>query len=201
VTRRGVCVVAVILQFSLVALVCLRELFLIIGEEQTVLPPSWRPAAAKMGSAVSLALGSALRPHQPLRQAVGTYLNAAGIENGYGYFAPAVPDVYKLVFELDYADGHVDYQLPRVASDASGLRVTSLVDYLSRVHDDAVRALIVKLITYSVWRENPEATVIRTHFVRGQLAAAADYRTKPRTYVLLHSYEFHLQDRPRSQQR
>lgn len=194
--RRRILVTVFIAHFLLIALVCLRELLLIIGEENTVWPQAWRAVPDKIGLALSLS--STFSPHHPVRQVFGTYLNAAGIENGYGYFAPAVPNPYKIVFELHYPDGHVDYQLPRVASYASGLRVTSLIDYLSRVHDDGVRALIVKMVTYSVWRENPQATIIRSHFIRGELSSASDYQTKPSSYVVLHSYESRFRDQPGS---
>ena len=47
--------------------------------------------------------------------------NIAGIETGYGYFAPNVPGGYRLVFELHYPDGRVEYELPSVSSAAAGL--------------------------------------------------------------------------------
>ena len=57
----------------------------------------------------------------PVRQALATYLHIAGIETGYGYFAPNVPGSYKLVFELHYPDGRVEYELPSVSSAAAGV--------------------------------------------------------------------------------
>ena len=63
---------------------------------------------------VSIGLGQDLAASNPAREALATYLHIAGIESGYGYFAPNVPGSYKLVFELHYPDGRVQYELPHV---------------------------------------------------------------------------------------
>ena len=46
-----------------------------------------------------------------MRETIAFYLHAAGIEVGYGYFAPNVPYSYKLVFQLTYPNGTTEYEL------------------------------------------------------------------------------------------
>ena len=67
-----------------------------------------------------------------MREALNTYVKLAGIETGYGYFAPNVPGGYRLVFELHYPDGRVEYELPSVRSAAAGLRIAGLLDSIGR---------------------------------------------------------------------
>ena len=81
---------------------------------------------------------SILAASNPIRQVLATYLHLAGIETGYGYFAPNVPGSYKLVFELHYPDGRVEYELPSVSSAAAGLRLAGLLDKIGRTPYDAL---------------------------------------------------------------
>ncbi len=67
-------------------------------------------------------LGQRLDQSNWLRNGITVYLHCAGIEAGYGFFAPNVPANYKLVFELRYPDGRTEYNIPRVGSAATGLR-------------------------------------------------------------------------------
>src|SRR2546430_4950778 len=61
------------------------------------------PYTTLFRSAASFVLGEDLQLGNPARNLVTSYLNAAGIEAGYGFFSPNVPSNYKLVFELHYA--------------------------------------------------------------------------------------------------
>ncbi len=83
-------------------------------------------------------------------------LQLAGIEAGYGYFAPNVPGSYRLVFELHYPNGRVGYELPSVSSAAAGLRIAGLLDNIGRTPYDALREILVKMLAQSVWREHPD---------------------------------------------
>jgi hypothetical protein len=51
-----------------------------------------------------------------LSRAIATYINVTGIEVGYGYFAPNVPETHALVFELSFPDGHLEYESPFVTT-------------------------------------------------------------------------------------
>jgi hypothetical protein len=113
------------LHFSFILLVCLRSTFSVLAESATFFPRSldryWRAGEA----ITSVPLGETLSVDNPIRQGIAVYLRGAGIEAGYGYFAPNVPDNYKIVFELRYADGRADYELPRIGGAATGRRLST----------------------------------------------------------------------------
>jgi hypothetical protein len=44
----------------------------------------------------------------PVKQAIATYLHAAGIQVGYTFFVPTLPSHYRLTLELFCGDGHVE---------------------------------------------------------------------------------------------
>jgi hypothetical protein len=123
----------------------------------------WRPI--RIGT--EQALGLALPLSNPFRSTVLTYLECAGIERGYGYFAPNVPDGAKLLFELQYPDGRIEYELPHVATPAAGLRLTTLLENLVRPEFDVVRQPVVKLEAMSVWRDHRDAILV--HAVLGEV--------------------------------
>lgn len=99
-----------------------------------------------------------------MRNVVTLYLNAAGIEVGYGFFAPNVPNNYKLVFELSYPDGHREYDLPHVGEAGTGFRLESLMDRIAETSYQPLREMMFKMLAYSVWQEHPDATAVRTVF-------------------------------------
>jgi hypothetical protein len=133
---------------------------------------------------------SQVRATNFLRQGINAYLNLAGVENGYGFFAPNVPNHHKLVFELHYANGNVDYDVPHVASDASGLRIASLLDYIAGVRDDTVRRLMVKMVTHSIWSEHPDAVMIRAFFSSVTIPGPSEFQAgRQSSYRILNAYE------------
>ena len=157
----------------------------------TIFPPPLKTFSQKTEKAVSTALGQRLAASNPIRQGLATYLHIAGIEKGYGYFAPNVPGAHKLVFELRYQDGRVEYALPRVNSAAAGLRIASLLDEIGRVRSDALREYIVKMLAYSTWREHPEVQAIRAVFGLVSLPSASEFgQGKRESYQFLYAYDF-----------
>jgi hypothetical protein len=54
-----------------------------------------------------MAAGKEARSSSPVKQAIATYLHAAGIQSGYTFFAPNVLSHYGLTLELFYGDEHV----------------------------------------------------------------------------------------------
>ena len=147
----------------------------------------WRKAEG----VTSTVLGGRLSASSPIRQGIAAYANAAGIEAGYSYFAPSVPDSHKLVFELHYADGRVEYDVPHVAGAAAGYRLTTLLDMLQQFHYAPLREEIVKLLVYAVWQKHPNATMIRAAFAAVNLPTMSEFRAGTRrSYHLLYSYDF-----------
>lgn len=147
----------------------------------------WQTAQA----IASAALGQTLDDANPWRQAVTTYVHSAGIEGGYGFFAPGVPNSFKVVFELHYHDGRVEYEVPHVQGDAAGLRLVTLLDYIGRTQHDPLRELMLKMLANSIWQEHPEATTIRTVFgyVREPTVTEAN-QGKKESYQFLYAYDF-----------
>ena len=138
-------------------------------------------------------MGQDLAVSNPAREVLGTYLHVAGIETGYGYFAPNVPGSYKLVFELHYPDGRVEYELPRVSSAAAGLRIAGLLDKIGRIPYDTLREHLVKMMASWIWHEHPEVKTMRAIFGSVILPSLRDFeRGKAESYEFLYAYDFSL---------
>jgi hypothetical protein len=68
------------------------------------------------------------------------------------------------VFELHYPHGRTESAVPAVSSDATGLRVATLLDKIGRSQYDTLREPIIKMFTQAVWREHRDANMIRAVF-------------------------------------
>ena len=125
-----------------------------------------------------------------MRQIVSAYLNTTGIEAGYSYFAPNVPDSYKIVFELHYPDGHTEFELPQVSGRATGLRLATLLDVIAETEYEPLRAMMVKMLAYAVWQEHSEAVKARAAFGYVDLPTPAEFQQgKKESYHLLFAYD------------
>jgi hypothetical protein len=183
------------LHFLLIISFSCRETLRLVAQGPTIFPASFKSFSREAETAVSTALGQHLAASNPIRQAIVTYLHLAGIEAGYGYFAPNVPGSYKLVFELHYPDGRVEYELPSVSSAAAGLRLASLLDKIGRTPYDALREHLVKTLAASIWREHPEVKTIRAIFGSIRLPSVHEFEEgKRESYQFLYAYDFSLQN-------
>ncbi len=191
--QKSVYLACFILHFLLIITVSFRETLWLVARGLTIFPSSSKSYSAKAEKATSAAGGHNFAASSALRQALATYLHLAGIERGYGYFAPNVPESYKLVFELHYPDGRVEYQLPRVNRAAAGLRVAGLLDEIGRTRYDPLREYMVKLLASSIWREHPKVKTIRAVFGSISLPSVTDFeRGKRESYEFLYAYDFSL---------
>jgi hypothetical protein len=185
------------LHFLLIISFSCRETLWLITRGTTVFPSSFKNYSQKAETVVDAVFGQHLAASNPVRQALGTYLHVAGIETGYGYFAPNVPGSYKLVFELHYHDGRVEYELPRVSNAAAGLRIAGLLDKIGRTRYDALREHLVKMLAQSIWREHPEVETIRAVFGSITLPSVSEFeRGKRESYEFLYAYDFSLGEEP-----
>ena len=161
----------------------------------TIFPSSFDSVSQKAEKARAAALSQHLAASNPFRQTLATYLHLAGIETGYGYFAPNVAGSYNLVFELHYPDGRVEYEWPRVNSAAAGLRIAGLLEEIGRTRSDAFREYMVKMMASSVWHEHPEVKTMRAMLGSVILPGVADFeRGKAESYEFLYAYDFSLSD-------
>lgn len=175
--------------------VSFQQTFWILAEGYTSLPNflerHWRNAE----TIANTVLGQSLSLSNPLRRSVNLYINASGIEGGYGFFAPSVPDSYKLVFELHYPDGRVEYDLPRVSDKATGVRLATLLDQVGRTNYDPLREIMIKMLAYSAWQDHPDANVVRAVFGFVALPSIEEVkRGKTESYHFLYAYDFSFRE-------
>ena len=191
--QKSVYLAYVVLHFLLVTTISCRDTLWLVAHGLTTLPSPFRNFSQRAETVASAALGQNLAGSNPIRQAFATYLHIAGVERGYGYFAPNVPGSYKLVFELHYPNGRVEYALPGVNSHAAGLRVASLLDEIGRTRYDAVREYLVKTMTRSIWREHPDGMMIRAIFGVSTLPSIDEFEQgKRESFEFLYAYDFTL---------
>jgi hypothetical protein len=185
------------LHFLLIITFSCRDTLGLVAQGPTIFPRSFKRSSQKAETALSAVLGQRLGASNPVRRALATYLHIAGIETGYGYFAPNVPGSYKLVFELHYPDGRVEYELPRVNRAAAGLRLAGLLDQIGRTKYDALREILVKMLAQSLWREHPDVKTIRAVFGSIRLPSVSEFEHgKRESYEFLYAYDFSLRDGP-----
>ena len=162
-----------------------------LAKGYTFCPPSLDTYWQKGEAFASTSLGEHLALSNPARWSVSAYTQVAGISFGYGFFAPNVPDNYKLVFELHYPDGRIDYELPHVSTPGAGLRVSTLIDNIAQTRYDALRELMVKMVAYSVWREHPDAIMVRAVLGFVTLPNPTEYKEGiSESYEYLYAYDF-----------
>jgi hypothetical protein len=160
-----------------------------------MLPSSFKGCSKRAEVVASSALAQNLAASNPVRRILLTYLHVAGIERGYGYFAPNVPVSYKLVFELHYLDSRVEYELPHVNTPAADLRMASLLDEIGRTRYDALREYLVKMLARVTWRDHPDVKTIRAIFGSRNLPSISEFeRGVPESYQFLYAYDFSLGD-------
>jgi hypothetical protein len=188
------------LQLLLIIAVSWRDTFWLLSTSRTIFPESSKNFWQRAEQIASTALGQRLPVTNPARQILTGYLGLAGIEAGYGFFAPNISNSYKLIFELHFPDGHVEYELPRVSNIASVLRVAGLLDQIGRTHSEAFRQTIITMLADSVWREHADATTIRAIFGSVILPSATEFaHGKRESYEFLYAYDFSVTDKATEQ--
>jgi hypothetical protein len=186
-----------VLQFLLILSFSCRDTFRVVAEGPTILPRSFQNFSRQAQAVLSIALAQKLSAGNPVREAISTYVHIAGIETGYGYFAPNVPGSYVLVFELHYPDGRVEYELPSVSSASAGLRIAGLLDSIGRTPYDALREILVKTLAQSVWRNHPDVESVRATLSSVRSPTVQEFeKGKRESYEFLYAYDFSLQSGP-----
>ena len=177
----------------LIILLGSRRAFAVLSEGGTLLPNSWSPALKRGDQLTNALLAQRADISNPFRQLVAAYIRSAGIEIGYGFFAPKVAVTRKLVFELKYPDGRIEYELPAVGSEATGLRLTLLFENISRIQYEPLRKTIFKMMAFAIWREHPDVDRIRAVFGYVIFPSVAEFRQgKAESYHILYVYDFHF---------
>jgi hypothetical protein len=157
----------------------------------TIFPVSLTNVWSHGETIAAAALGQNLALSNPVRNTIALYLHLAGIESGYGFFAPNVPNNYKVVFELQYPDDHIEYDLPRVRNAATGLRLETLLERIHETTYPPLRKMMLKMLAYSVWQEHPNAVGIRVVFGYVNWPTPAEMKQgKTESFEFLYAYDF-----------
>lgn len=185
-----------VLHFLLLLTVCCRETVRLVRGGLTILP---RFVSSESGNAEARASATSHGHFRlsSIEQVPVAYMHLAGIESGYHFFAPNVPDGYKLFFELHYPDGRIEYELPRVSGKAAGLRLDSLLDHMGDIPDNTFREVAMKMLAYSAWHDHPRATKVRALFSVIKWPSADEYAQGQRqSYEFLSAYDFSFEEGP-----
>ena len=186
------------IHFFFIAAVCFAGLFSLIAGHATILPSALETYARKAELLSAWLLGKQAAASNPVRRSIATYLHAAGIQSGYTFFAPNIPGYHKLIFELKYQDGRVEYETPHFRGKAAALRLDSLLARLGDDRYEPLREVVVKMLALSVWRERPDVKRIRATFGSVMPPSMADFEQgKGENFQPMFSYDFSLRDENR----
>jgi hypothetical protein len=175
-----------LLHLALVLHICVTQTLWLVQHAAT-LPFFSRPAATAPDP---------LPPQRPTgsrapRELLSTFLHVAGIETGYSYFAPNIPRSYDLSFDVELPDGRVEHIPVTFAGREERLRLFSLMDYLGRRSTGQLREVILKLVTYSVRQEYPDAMRVRAVVGTTVTPGLAAFRNGERaSHQKLATYDF-----------
>ena len=181
--------------FFLITAVCFAGIFSLVAQGLTILPSVLNRFARKGELAAATVLGKEAAPSSPVRRGIATYLHAAGIQAGYTFFAPNIPSYHKLILELYYSDGRVEYDSPHVSGKAAALRLDSLLDRLADPRYEPLREVVVKMLAFSVWRERSDVERIRAIFGSVNPPGVSDFEHgKGESFQPLFSFDFSLRN-------
>jgi len=181
--------------FFLITAVCFAGLASLVAEGATILPPALDASARKAELLAAWLLGKQAAASSPVRRSIATYLHAAGIQSGYTFFAPNIPGYHKLIFELNYQDGRVEYESPHFSGKAAALRLDSLLARLGDNRYEPLREVVVKMLALSIWRERPDVKEIRATFGSVNPPSISDFEHgKGELFQPMFSYDFSLRD-------
>src|SRR6266480_2166932 len=179
----------------LITAVCFAGLFSLVAEGATILPSALDKYARKAELVAAWLLGKEAAASSPIRRGIATYLHAAGIQAGYTFFAPNIPSYHKLILELYYQDGRVEYDSPHVSGKAAALRLDSLLDRLANPAYEPLREVVVKMLAFSVWRERSDVEKIRAIFGSVNPPGISDFEhAKGELFQPMFSFDFSLRN-------
>jgi len=181
------------IHFAALLFVSVHETARLISLRLTNIPHSIADSIQRFTSVTETQLGLPLSKTNPLRQGLIAYLAFGGVDAGYGYFAPNVPNSYELSFELHGDDNRIELQSLRLDSSDLGLRVASLVDQIGGTSAPELREHMLKKIATIVARRNSGVKNVRVSLSQVTSPTLEEYaRGKRQTAVLLHRYDFSL---------
>ena len=192
-------IAAATLHLTLIAAICARDTFTVLGEGATLLPKRWIALSRRSEVTLQSALAQNLSTYNPVRQGIGAYVNAAGVEAGYGFFAPNIPRANKISFELTHPDGRVTQELPTLHDNPTAFRLASLLDLIGRTKEEGVREGLIKYLVYAIWREHSDVSSIRAILGTIDFPRPDDFaRGARQSYRASHVYDFTFEVEPKN---
>lgn len=179
VRRKNVYLALLALHLFFITAICVRQLSWLIATGLTIIPAPIGSPAEKSGST------TVKQRFNPAKQLFVGYLHCAGIEGAYGFFAPNVPESYKLAFEFHNRDASLEYDLPSVDSRAAELRLGSLLDAIGQSDSERYRRILIRMLTSAAWEDHPDAVSVHAVFGRLKLPDPIQFE-----HGIALSYEF-----------
>ncbi len=190
-TRKRICLGWLVLHLFFIFVVSSRDLLGLLADGGNVFPKAMLTTWTRGEQVASSALGEFLGRSNALRQAKEFYVQSAGIDSGYSFFAPNVPNSYKLVFEIQHPNGTTEMDLPEVGGTAAGLRLATLLENLGQIHLELLRQRTIEKLSYSAWANHPDATRIRAIFGAVLVPEPAQFlRGGKESYEVICAYDF-----------
>ena len=189
---RALYVGGLLLHLLLVALICAHETTWLVEKDLTVANESAKQFCQRSDVVTATLLALNAPSDNPFRRFRITYTNLAGIEVGYGYFAPNVPVTHALVFEFHYPDGHVEYEPPLIGTHEGQLRLTSLIEQIGRTDVDEWRNELIKRVARSGWQRHAAADSVRAFFGSVTPPELEEYRSgkRERRFTCQYVYDY-----------
>ena len=184
-----------VVHLTLIVIVCVHDTLWLLRHGRVNFPKARSSLWELLDKVPETILAAHSPSRNPWKRAVATYTNLAGIELGYGYFAPNIPPASALVFEFHYPNGSVEYETPNLRGAAGQFRVSTLVGQIGQTDYERWRVALIKLLAGSAWQRHPEAVSLRAFFGTISPPTSAEYRAgkRERTFTCLYVYEFRRQ--------
>lgn len=179
------------LHLLLIASVSCREILWLVSRGLSGVPGVIQSSATRGEQIAAAVTAQQLPRDNAVRRLVHGYLQLSGIEAGYGFFAPNVPDSYQLAFELQLPDGRLQFLKVEEANGELALRYATLLEYIGRASSGPLRQLLVSVIANALWHDRPELVKVRAFVSQLRVPPPADYDSQREpAFDLLDTYEF-----------
>src|SRR3954469_11483865 len=176
--------------FLAIATVSCWDIVNLVADGRTMLPRTMGTEAARINQATKPISPRRLARTNPLRQTLIGYAHSAGIESPYTFFAPNVPESLKVMFEIQFLDKRVSYELPRVRSATEGLRLSALIDQAA-AKPGLWRELVLQMLAAGTADDNPNAIQVRVIVAALRFPRPSDYvKGAEPSYQFVCSYDF-----------
>lgn len=176
--------------FIFIGAVSCWDILDLVATGKTMLPPAIAAPANQLSGAMQFISPRQLPRLNPIRQTIIGYAHMAGVESPYTFFAPNVPESLRVIFEIQFPDNRVVYDVPHVESHTEGLRLSALVDQAA-AQPGLWRDVVLQMLAASAADMNPDAIRIRVVVAALKFPAPGDYLTgADLSYRYVCSYDF-----------